>query len=164
MFGNGCLYFKSGSKTLTSSNDENRAVDGLCQSKTSHRPKTTLMTIPSPPAFFLLAGLLALVGGCKQSSKTQGVSPSDALSTFALAEGFQIELIAAEPLISYPVAMEIDEHGNMYVAEMHGYPLDKSGSGMVKLLRDADGDGVMDEAMVFADKLKFPTGVMRWKK
>jgi len=121
------------------------------------------MTVPYYQAFFL-SGLFAVLGGCNPPPKNLGFSPNDALSTFELAEGFQIELIAAEPLISDPVAMEIDEHGNMYVVEMHGYPLDKSGSGMVKLLRDADGDGVMDEAMVFADKLKFPTGVMRWKK
>lgn len=91
-------------------------------------------------------------------------SPIDALTTFELAEGFQIELIAAEPLISDPVAMEIDEYGNLYVVEMHGYPLDQSGSGTVKLLRDTDGDGVMDQAKVFADNLQFPTGVMRWKE
>ena len=101
---------------------------------------------------------------CKQQPETPGLTPIEALSTFELADGFQIELIAAEPLISDPVAMEIDEHGNMYVVEMHGYPLDKSGSGRVKLLRDTDGDGAMDQAVAFADNLKFPTGVMRWKK
>src|SRR5690554_3918422 len=101
---------------------------------------------------------------CKQQPETPGLTPIEALSTFELADGFQIELIAAEPLISDPVAMEIDEQGRMYVVEMHGYPLDKSGSGKVKLLRDSDGDGVMDQATVFADNLKFPTGVMRWKK
>lgn len=87
-----------------------------------------------------------------------------ALSTFELEEGFQMELIAGEPLISDPVDMEIDEHGRCYVVEMHGYPLDISGSGKIKLLSDRDGDGTMDQSTVFADSLVMPTGVMRWKK
>src|SRR5690554_5913737 len=121
------------------------------------------MTCSQHRLFVLFVSLL-IASGCRQQTDTNGLSLSEALSTFELAEGFQIELIAAEPLISDPVAMEIDEHGNMYVVEMHGYPLDKSGSGKVKLLKDTDGDGVMDQAVVFADNLKFPTGVMRWKK
>lgn len=112
---------------------------------------------------FVLFVFLLTASGCRQQTETTGLSPSESLATFELAEGFQIELIAAEPLISDPVAMEIDEAGNMYVVEMHGYPLDKSGSGKVKLLSDTDGDGMMDRAVVFADNLKFPTGVMRWK-
>src|SRR5690606_4615459 len=120
------------------------------------------MTADHCRLLFLLVCVIALHSCTRGSSAKQ--TPTDPLSTFELAEGFQIELIAAEPLISDPVAMEIDEHGNMYVVEMHGYPLDKSGSGKVKMLRDTDGDGVMDEAVAFADNLKFPTGAMRWKK
>lgn len=122
------------------------------------------MTINNNKAYLLYIGFLTAFTGCNQPPEKLGLSPSTSLATFELAEGFQIELIAAEPLISDPVAMEIDEHGNMYVVEMHGYPLDKSGSGKVKLLRDADGDGIMDQAVAFADNLQFPTGVMRWKK
>lgn len=107
---------------------------------------------------------LALCSSCAENSGSQGgLTPADALASFEVADGFQIELIASEPLIADPVAMEIDEYGRMYVVEMHGYPLDKSGSGKVKLLEDRDGDGVMDESRVFADNLQFPTGVMRWK-
>ena len=81
-----------------------------------------------------------------------------------VAEGFQVELLASEPLVSDPVAMEIDEAGRLYVVEMHGYPLDKSGSGKVRLLTDTNGDGRMDKSVVFADRLMLPTGVLRWKK
>jgi putative membrane-bound dehydrogenase-like protein len=92
-------------------------------------------------------------------------SPRDALNTFRLAdENLQIELFASEPLISDPVAMEIDEDGRTYVVEMHGYPLDVGGSGRVILLDDRDGNGLPDRSTVFADGLKLPTGIMRWKK
>jgi putative membrane-bound dehydrogenase-like protein len=90
-------------------------------------------------------------------------SPEDALATFRIVEGFQIERFAAEPLVSDPVAMEVDEHGRLFVVEMHGYPLDLSGSGRVMLLTDTDGDGRPDRSTVFADGLKLPTGIMRWK-
>jgi len=91
------------------------------------------------------------------NNQIQAPDLKELLSTFQLADGFQIELVAAEPLISDPVDMEIDENGKMYVIEMHGYPLDKSGSGNVKLLVDENGDGTMDQSILFADDLKFPT-------
>src|SRR5690606_6166095 len=102
--------------------------------------------------------------GQKKKNTIRGLSPEEAMQTFEVAEGFQIEQIAAEPLISDPVAMEIDEFGRLYVVEMHGYPLDKSGSGAVKLLEDTDGDGIMDKRTVYDDKPALPTGVMSWKK
>ncbi|MFC7524617.1 PVC-type heme-binding CxxCH protein [Parapedobacter sp. GCM10030251] len=114
----------------------------------------------------LIGSLMAIVStGCqKQPATVRGLSPEESLATFEVAEGFQIEQIAAEPLVSDPVDMEIDEYGRLYVVEMHGYPLDKEGSGSVKLLEDTDGDGKMDKSIVFADNLVLPTGVMRWKK
>lgn len=106
--------------------------------------------------------ILFVVTGCQKSTGLDFAE--DALSTFELEPGFKMELVAAEPLISDPVDMEIDENGRMYVVEMHGYPLDKSGTGKVKLLSDTDGDGRMDKSTVFADSLVLPTGIMRWKK
>ena len=98
------------------------------------------------------------------SKKSGGVEAKDALATYKVADGFKIELIASEPLISDPVDMEIDEYGKMYVVEMHGYPLDKSGSGKIILLKDTEGDGVMDSRTVFKDGLVLPNSIMRWKK
>jgi putative membrane-bound dehydrogenase-like protein len=113
-----------------------------------------------------VSGLLFCICLVAASSrpKTHEVPPEKALATFQIADGFQMELIASEPLVADPVAMEIDEAGRMYVVEMHGYPLDKSGSGKVKLLTDTDGDGKMDQSIAFAEGLMLPTGVMRWKK
>ncbi|WP_020531852.1 PVC-type heme-binding CxxCH protein [Flexithrix dorotheae] len=85
------------------------------------------------------------------------------LSQFQIQDGFKIELIASEPLITDPVAMEIDENGTIYVVEMPGYPLDVTGSGKVKILKDNNGDGIPDESIVFAEDLILPNGIMRWK-
>jgi putative membrane-bound dehydrogenase-like protein len=107
---------------------------------------------------------VALMAACQQRDTRSGEVAEKALATFHLEPGFKIELVASEPLIADPVAMEIDEYGRLYVVEMHGYPLDKSGTGKVKLLTDSDGDGQMDKSTTFADTLILPTGIMRWKK
>ncbi|HCN82821.1 MAG TPA: dehydrogenase [Sphingobacteriaceae bacterium] len=106
-----------------------------------------------------------MTGGCQHKP----VSPfsemaEKSLSTFELPPGFKIELVAAEPLINDPVDMEIDENGKMYVVEMKGEPFDQSGIGQVKVLIDTNGDGLLDQSTVFADSLRMPAGVMRWKK
>ncbi|MBL7697798.1 MAG: c-type cytochrome [Chitinophagaceae bacterium] len=107
---------------------------------------------------------IAILLSCGQhKTYSGGVEAKDALSTYRVADGFKIEMIASEPLISDPVDMEIDESGRMYVVEMHGYPLDKSGSGRIMLVSDNDGDGIMDESTVFRDGLLLPTGILRWK-
>jgi putative membrane-bound dehydrogenase-like protein len=108
---------------------------------------------------------LIILSFCQQKKQTKGsLSPHEALRTFEIAEGFKIELVAAEPLVADPVAMEVDESGNIYVVEMHGYPLDKSGTGKIKRLTDTNKDGLPDKSAVFADKLVLPSGIMRWKK
>jgi putative membrane-bound dehydrogenase-like protein len=100
---------------------------------------------------------------CSTRTNIPDFSPEESLLSFEIADGFQIELIAHEPLISDPVAMEIDEFGRMYVVQMHGYPLNKSGSGSVRQLSDSDGDGVMDRSVTYAEDLILPNGIMRWK-
>ena len=98
--------------------------------------------------------------------------PRDALSTFKVADGFQLELVAAEPLVSDPVAACFDEYGRMFVAEMHGYPFSQEptqlnpeggglkDAGIIRMLEDTDGDGTMDRSTVYADKLSWPTSVV----
>jgi putative membrane-bound dehydrogenase-like protein len=110
---------------------------------------------------FLLIIIFTIMGCRKESSSSRA---QGALSTFELEPGFKIELVAAEPLIGDPVDMEIDEYGRLYVVEMHGYPLDKSGTGKIKILTDTNGDGRMDESTVFAEGLMLPNSIMRWKK
>ncbi|MDP4251489.1 MAG: dehydrogenase [Bacteroidota bacterium] len=113
----------------------------------------------------LISCWLLCLFACHQNKSTKGgLSPSQALQTFRLPEGFKIELVASEPMITSPVAMEVDEYGNIYVAEMHGYPSDTAGSGKIQLLSDTNGDGLPDKNTVFADKLRLPTGIMKWKK
>lgn len=114
-------------------------------------------------ASLILSILLQACRETKSDSKN-GLTPQESLAAFQLPEGFKIELLASEPMISDPVAMEVDENGNIYIVEMHGYPLDTAGSGVIKILTDSNKDGFPDNATVFADHLRLPTGIMKWKK
>ena len=88
------------------------------------------------------------------------VEPDRALSTFEISPGLKLELVAAEPLVVDPVAIDFDEMGRAYVVEMRGYSLqcDQLLS-RIRLLTDADHDGRFDSATVFVDKLRCPTAV-----
>src|SRR5262249_45952607 len=88
--------------------------------------------------------------------------------TFALPPGFRIELVAAEPAVVDPVAFAFDEDGKLFVAEMRGYPNKGVGtgvitSGRIRLLEDRDGDGFYETSTVYAEGLRFPTGLMPWR-
>jgi len=86
--------------------------------------------------------------------------PADALATFNVAEGFRIELVAAEPLVVDPIAMAFDEHGRLFVVEMRGYSEQADENlGRIRLLEDQDGDGRFDASFVYADGLSWPTAV-----
>ncbi len=87
--------------------------------------------------------------------------PADALSTFAVAPGFRMELVAAEPLVCDPVAMSFDEDGRLYVVEMRDYSEQADEHlGRVRLLVDTNEDGRFDESHLFADGLSWPTAII----
>jgi|UniRef100_UPI0037853198 mono/diheme cytochrome c family protein/glucose/arabinose dehydrogenase len=94
------------------------------------------------------------------------LSPEEAMKVFQVEKGFRIELVASEPMIQAPVAMSFDDQGRLYVCEMRGYMHDLAGStekeptGRVSLLEDTDGDGRMDKATAFLDKVVMPRAVM----
>ena len=93
------------------------------------------------------------------------LTPTEELATFELPKGYEIRLAAAEPLVVDPVQITFDELGRMWVVEMRGFMRDADGSGeldptgVIAILSDDDGDGVMDRREVFADELVLPRGV-----
>lgn len=104
------------------------------------------------------------------------LEPAEALKSFETLPGFEMQLLAAEPLVTDPVAMVYNENGLAYVAEMSDYPYtDKTTDkpfvertmdrpiGRVRLLEDTDGDGDFDRGDIFADQLSWPTGLALWK-
>ena len=87
------------------------------------------------------------------------LSPEEALKTFYMPPGYRLELVAAEPLIQEPVAIDWDLNGRLWAVEMPGFMADITGSnefepiGRVVVLEDTNADGRMDKRTVFADGL-----------
>ena len=100
-------------------------------------------------------------------SKLKPKSPLEALDCFHVRDGFRVELVCAEPMVTDPIAIDWGADGRLWVVEMGDYPQGGDGSassrGCVKYLEDQDGDGRYDRAQVFVDGLKFPLGVMPWR-
>lgn len=95
------------------------------------------------------------------------LSPEESLKHFVLGDpNLQIEIVAAEPEVIDPVAIQFDEHGRLWVVELSDYPNGpepgKPPMSRIKLLEDKDGDGRYETAHIFADKLLFATGVQPW--
>jgi len=93
------------------------------------------------------------------SPESPPLSPAEALQTFHMPPGYQVELVASEPLVQEPVAIDWDTDGRLWAVEMPGFMANINGSnehdpiGRVVVLEDTDGDGVMDRRTVFADGL-----------
>ncbi len=131
----------------------------------------------------LLAGLLALLVGSglvsqeKKPVETDAadkdyaaelprIPPTeakDALKTFTVAKGFKMDLVAAEPLVTDPIAVAIDENLRMYVVEMNGYSENRDEKlSKIRVLDDKEGDGKYETSKIFVDKLHWPTAIACW--
>lgn len=88
--------------------------------------------------------------------------PEEALKSFQIVDGFKIEIVASEPLIQDPVAMQFDGDGHIWVVEMQSFMPNAKGDGedepssRIVVLADTDGDGRMDKSHVFMDGLVLP--------
>lgn len=88
--------------------------------------------------------------------------PDIPMDQYQVEEGFSLELVASEPFLEAPVAIDFDDQGRIWTVEMRGYMRNVEGStedqptGVISILEDQDGDGLMDHSKVFLDKLVMP--------
>ena len=117
-----------------------------------------------------------LLGNVRPGPKSARAS----LACIRTRPGFQVELMASEPLVMDPVAFAWGPDGRLWVAEMADYPLGmhgpknddaptdgaqgEAGGGRVRYLEDTDGDGKYDRSTLFLEGLNFPNGVLPWGK
>lgn len=99
-----------------------------------------------------------------ETDSTHPLSPNEALAAFRLDSLFRIEIFAAEPFVRDPVDLVFDEHGRAYAAEMLDYPYEdgRAPASRIRLLKDNDKDGRIDEAVMFADSLQLISGLQPW--
>jgi putative membrane-bound dehydrogenase-like protein len=87
--------------------------------------------------------------------------------TLIVPDGFEIELVAAPPLVQRPISGAFDEQGRLYVTDSAGMS-DKADKQLeakphrIVRLDATNADGHFEKSTVFADKMMFPEGCM-WR-
>jgi putative membrane-bound dehydrogenase-like protein len=84
------------------------------------------------------------------------LSPEDALKALKVAEGFQVELFAAEPMLINPTSIDVDHKGRVWVAEAVNYrrtnfgrPIIRKEGDRIVVLVDEKGEGKASKAVTF---------------
>ena len=128
------------------------------------------LTTDEVKTHFVAAGIKQVQQPVKAVSAIEAEpQPTDveaAIQSIHVPDGYKVELVAAEPLVQDPVAIDWGADGKLWVVEMADYPLGMDGKGQpggrVRFLEDTDLDGRYDKSTLFADGLSFPTGVLVW--
>lgn len=114
----------------------------------------------------------------------QGLTPEESAKTMQLADGLEVSVVASEPTVRQPVAIDFDDRGRLWVIQYLQYPnpaglqrvaVDRfsrtrydripeppphgpRGADRISILSDVDGDGRMETATDFVDGLNLATG------
>jgi putative membrane-bound dehydrogenase-like protein len=143
------------------------------------------MRLRSTAIIGLVFAIGALAGVGQRSICAQGYPPSEAARRMTVAEGLEVELFAAEPLVRQPVAIEFDDAGRLWVIQYLQYPnpsglkrakVDRysrttydqvpeppprgpKGADRITILEDTDGDGRADSTKDFVSDLNLASGL-----
>ncbi|QEC51242.1 putative membrane-bound dehydrogenase-like protein [Anseongella ginsenosidimutans] len=95
----------------------------------------------------------------------KALTPEESMKLVQVPVDFKVELFAAEPDITNPIAMSWDERGRLWIVESVDYPntfleTDGEANDRIKICEDTDGDGKADKFTVFADSLNIPTSIV----
>ena len=100
--------------------------------------------------------------------KPEARTPEASRASIVVEPGYQVELVASEPMVVDPIALAWGADGGLYVVEMRDYPNGLDGHGepgsRIRLLRDDDGDGKYDRSTIYHDGLAFAMGLFPWRK
>lgn len=112
----------------------------------------------------LPAGALLLIcaAGILRGAEGSKIDPDQERMTFKVADGWEVNLFAAEPLIEKPIEMNWDPAGRLWCATSETYPQLKPGqiaNDKIIILEDTKGVGHADKSTIFADHLLIPNSV-----
>lgn len=132
------------------------------------------------------SAILALLGLLlAQRAAAQGYSPDEAPRRMTVPAGLEVQLVASEPLVRQPVAIEFDDRGRLWVIQYLQYPnpaglkrakVDRysrtqydqvpeppphgpRGADRITILEDTDGDGRADRGKDFVSGLNLASGL-----
>ena len=108
--------------------------------------------------------------GYEAGPPTNGVTPyldaAGELKLLELQDGYYLEPVLTDPVISDPVDITFDGNGRLYVLEMRTYMTDADATGerdaisVVSRHEDTNGDGTFDKHTEFASGLLLPRKIM----
>jgi mono/diheme cytochrome c family protein len=105
---------------------------------------------------------LVIFTSCIQEKNKTTSQQQISFDSFKIEPGFELQLVAKEPLIIAPVAMDFDNQGRIWVVEMRGYMPNLGGNGeekpvgRISILEDFDENGVAQTSKTFLDSLVLP--------
>ncbi|MCA9087464.1 MAG: DUF1080 domain-containing protein [Planctomycetaceae bacterium] len=91
-----------------------------------------------------------------------GLSAEDAARVMQVPPGFSVQVAAAEPDVTQPIAMAFDDRGRLWIAEAHSYPVREApgeGKDRILIFEDADLDGRFETRKVFIEGLNLVSGL-----
>ena len=113
--------------------------------------------------FLLVFSLMPQTANAQRAPfKIPDPDPEVERKSFIMADGFEVNLFAADPILAKPLQMNFDPRGRLWVSSSEVYPQIAPGqtaNDKVLILEDTDGDGKADKTTVFADGLLIPTGI-----
>ena len=135
--------------------------------------------------FSLAVAVASFAAAFAHRLPAQERSAASSLAAMRVPAGFTVELVASEPLVKQPVALEFDDRGRLWVIQYLQYPnpaglkrvqVDRysrtkydrvpeppphgpRGADRITILEDTDGDGQMDRGRDFVDGLNLATGL-----
>src|SRR5260221_9520252 len=122
-----------------------------------HRTTRGAYATPLAIAMFVVAPVFA-----QRDAKVPDPDPELERKALQVADGFEVNLFAADPMLAKPIQMNFDAAGRLWVACSEVYPQIKPGqkaNDKIIILEDTKGAGQADKVTVFADGLLIPTGI-----
>ena len=137
------------------------------------------------PKVFVAAVICGWMFAATSMVCAQGLSPDQAVRRMTVPDGFEVQIVASEPLVRQPVCIEYDDRGRLWVIQYLQYPnpeglkrvqvdrysrtrydrvpepppLGPRGADRITILTDTDGDGRMDRGHDFVDGLNLASGL-----
>lgn len=92
------------------------------------------------------------------------LTAQEAVEAMTIKPGYKVNVWAAEPMMTQPMAFCWDDRGRLWIAENKDYEsrgdgFSNSGESRILILEDSDGDGAADKQTVFMEGLAFPAAL-----